>query len=105
MCENNNLVLNKPEQRKEELEVALKWRIVPKLSPEVEYRITIAYTDISSKQENIKVLEFHKGADVHVKILNFFDKFLQNVNDFGLLAESRDKTEFYNWDISFSRKK
>lgn len=105
MCENNNLVLNKPEQRKEELEIALTWKIIPQLSEEVEYRITIAYTDVSSDRENIKVLGFYKGTDVHSKILNFFDKFLQNVNDFGLLAESRDKTEFKNWDISFSRKR
>lgn len=99
----NNLDLNKVAQQREELEVALNWKIAPMLNKETEYRITIAYNTKVSEQENIKILGSYRGAEVPEKILKFFDKFLVNADGFGLLAESRAKDDVKNWDISFSR--
>lgn len=101
----NNLDLNKVAQRREELEVALNWKIAPMLNKETEYRITIAYNTKVSEQENIKILGSYRGAEVPEKILKFFDKFLTDVNDFGMLAETKEKDHVKNWDISFSRNK
>jgi hypothetical protein len=101
---NNNLDSKKVEQRREELEMVLKWKIVPQLDNEDEYRVTVAYNTDSSNLENIKILGFHKGNKIPVKILAFFDEFLTNVNSFGLLVESRLDCELKNWDISFSKR-
>lgn len=103
MCD--NLHLAKAEQRKEELNVILKWKIVPQLTSESEYRVTIAYTSDSSKLENIKILGSYKGSEISNKILSFFDKFLTDVDSFGLLVESRNNDDVKNWDISFSKVK
>lgn len=103
MSNDNNL--SKTEQKRGELEVALSWRIVPQLNQEIEYRVTIAYTNEESKLQNIKILGLYKGYEVSEKILRFFDKFLADVNDFGLLLEARNGEELKNWDISFSKVK
>ncbi len=102
MDKDNNLDLAKAKQRREELEVVLKWKIVPKLDLKDEYRITIAYDNDSSKQINIKVLGSYIGEEINSKILEFFDNFLSRVNSFGLLVESRNNDDVKNWDITFS---
>ena len=91
--------------RKEELNVVLKWKIVPQIILEEEYRVTIAYSTGSSNSQDIKVLGYCKGSEISKKILSFFDKFLTQVTSFGLLLESRVNEEFKNWDISFSKNK
>ncbi|MDF2865436.1 MAG: hypothetical protein K0R72_245 [Clostridia bacterium] len=102
MDKDNNLDLAKAKQRREELEVVLKWKIVPKLNLKDEYRLTIAYDNDSSKQINIKVLGSYIGEEINSKILEFFDSFLNRVNSFGLLVESRNNDDVKNWDITFS---
>lgn len=101
----NNLNLNKVEQRKDELEMVIRWKIIPQLHLETEYRVTIAYNTDEPNLQNIKILGFYKGFEISEKILKFFDKFLTNNDDFGLLVESREGDEVKNWDISFSRTK
>jgi hypothetical protein len=105
MCKENNLDLNRVAQRREELDVVLKWKIVPMLKQDTEYRITIAYNPSSSKQENIKVLGFYKGSEVGEEILRTFDKYLNDTNSFGILAESKENDDVKNWEITFSRAK
>lgn len=105
MSKDSNLDLNPIARRREELEVALNWKIIPELDQETEYRITIAYHTNSSKQENIKILGCYKGKVISEKVLKFFDKFLTDADGFGMLAETRTKDEVKNWDISFSRNK
>jgi hypothetical protein len=104
MCD-NNLDSKKAKQRKEELNAVLGWKIVPQINLEDEYRVTIAYNTDSSNSQDIKVLGFYKGNEISAKILSFFDKFLTEVDSFGLLLEARVNEELKNWDISFSKVK
>ncbi len=102
MNKDNNLDLAKAKQRREELEVVLNWKIVPKINLKDEYRLTIAYDNDSSKQVNVKVLGSYKGEEINAKVLEFFDSFLNRVDSFGLLVESRTNDDVKNWDITFS---
>jgi len=79
--------------------------VIPQLNLEKEYRVTIAYNTDSSNSQDIKVLGAYKGSQILKKILLFFDKFLVDVNSFGLLIESKENEELKNWDISFSKAK
>ncbi|MDD2376957.1 MAG: hypothetical protein PHD15_06020 [Clostridia bacterium] len=105
MCKKDNLNLQSVEQRREELEMVLKWKIVPKLNIVDKYRVTIAYDINSSNSENIKVLGSYKGIEIPDKILEFFDEFLLDVSSFGLLVVSSTSNDVKNWDISFSKLK
>ena len=105
MSKKDNLDLQKGEQRKDELEMVLKWKIVPQLNIVDKYRVTISYDINSSGSENIMVLGSYKGSEIPNKILAFFDKFLTDVGSFGLLVQSSISGEVKNWDISFSRYK
>lgn len=102
MCLNTNLT--NAERKQDELEMVMRWKVIPKLNVDTEYRITIAYTTTSGN-ETIKVLGSYFGSQVHLKIIKFFNKFLQEVESFGLLVEANDSDEVHNWDISFSRDK
>jgi len=99
----NNLDSQNSKQRKEELAAVLGWKIVPQINIEEEYRVTIAYNTNSSNSQDIKILGFYKGSEISGKILSFFDKFLTEVDSFGLLLEAKISQELKNWDISFSK--
>ena len=99
----NDLELPNVKKRKDELKMILEWRIKAQLNYIGEYRVTIAYnTGDAVKLENIKILGFCKGYEISDKILHFFDKFLSDVDSFGLLVESQNSVEVKNWEISFS---
>ena len=102
MSKKDNLDLQKVNQRKDELEMVLNWKIVPQINIVDKYRVTIAYGTSSANSKNIKVIGSFKGIEIPIKIHEFFDEFLQNVDSFGLLIESSTGDDIKNWDITFS---
>lgn len=105
MTKKDNTELSKVAERKDELEMVLKWKIVPQIDIVDKYRVTIAYGTNLSNSKNIRVLGSFKGTEIPTKINEFFDEFLQNVSSFGLLVESTTIDDVRNWEITFSKVK
>jgi len=105
MTKKDDVELSKVAERKDELEMVLKWKIVPKIDIVDKYRVTIAYGTNLANSKNIRVLGSFKGVEIPTKIIEFFDEFLQNVSCFGLLVESTTTDDVRNWEITFSKLK
>ncbi|MEG1705725.1 MAG: hypothetical protein RR290_04050 [Clostridia bacterium] len=100
MVENNNFKLEKCDRR-EEIGQIVRWTIIPKLSSSKKFTITIAYEE-KNRSQNVKILGNYSKVNICDKIIEFYTKFLQDVDSFGLLIVSDDK-DVKNWDISLRK--